>query len=265
MANSLINQENNHTISYTAPQNFFAVIYEFDQISTPSLTNQFVMCTISSSSVANWCTYLGYPVNQVVEYSQTGSFSTSVSSRINITNGVYSGTFVALARVFTAAGVTIMKSSFNTVYTPQTITSVSFYNLETVYKGSEHYYNIDFYPIRNTPNNGFIRLLLANYGKFGINPFCYSTQFTPYVSELGVLCTVESSTSLKIYNINGLTAGNLISIKLRIYSDLTSGSTFRPQITIQTHYSVTADPSIVDQVNNYNLNSNINNYYNLPN
>lgn len=267
IGNSQINQVSNHTLSFTAPSNFFAVVYEFDMISTPSFTNQFVECTIGNIHVtANWCTYLGYPINQIVEYSQTGTFATSVNSILNFTNGVYSGTFNAVARVFTTASLTIIKTSFTLTYTPYTISSISFYNSDsTIYKANEHYYTLDFYPIRSTPNDGFIRLILANLGKFSSSAFCYSAQLTPLVSELGILCTVESATSLKIYNIRGLTAGNLVRIKLRIYSDLTSGSTFRPQITVQTHYSIAADPSIVDQYNTYSLNSNMNNYYTVPN
>ena len=113
-------------------------MYEYDQISTPSFTNQFVKCTRVSTSNFNWCTYLGYPVNTVVEYSYLGSFATSVSSVINMTNGKYSGTFTAVARVFSSSYVTIMKNSFNVVYTPYTITSFSFAKegSTTIYKGS---------------------------------------------------------------------------------------------------------------------------------
>ena len=74
-------------------------------------------------------------MNHVVEYSQTGTFATSVSSKINITNGKYSGAFTGVARVFTSSYVTIMKSSFTVTYTPETITSASFYKAETIYKG----------------------------------------------------------------------------------------------------------------------------------
>jgi len=110
ISNPQINAVSNRTISYTAPSNFFAVVYEFDMISTPSFPNQFVECTVSQIHVtANWCTYLGYPVNQIVEYSQTGTFATSVSSILNLTNGVYSGTFNALARVFSSTSLTILK------------------------------------------------------------------------------------------------------------------------------------------------------------
>ena len=83
-----------------------------------------------------------------------------------------------------------MKQSFTITYTPYTITSVSFYKSETVYKGLERYYTLDFYPIRSTPDNGFIRLILANYGKFGLSPYCSSSHLTPLVNELGILCTV---------------------------------------------------------------------------
>lgn len=145
------------------------MIYEFDQISTPSLTNQFVECTSQSlHTTANWCTYLGYPVNHVVEYHQTGSFPTSISSKINITNGVYSGSFTGVARVFTSSYVTILKSSFTVTYVPYTITTATFAKAETnIYKGQQIYYTLDFTPIRSTPDNGFVRLILGSNGKFG--------------------------------------------------------------------------------------------------
>ena len=127
------------------------------------------------------------------------------------------------------------------------------------------YYTLDFTPIKTTPDDGFIRLILSNYGKFGLSPYCSSTHLTPLVTALGILCTVENPTTLKVYNIKGLTAGSLVRIGLRIFSDLTSGSSFRPQVTIQTHYSVNADPSIVDLLNNHNLNNNEVNYYLAPN
>ncbi len=93
----------------------------------------------------------------------------------------------------------------------------------------------------------------------GVNPFCTSTYLQPYVTELGILCTVESTTTLKIYNIRGLTAGSLYRIRVRLSSSLSAGTTFRPTLTIQTHYSVSADPSIVDTINNFLLNVNENN------
>lgn len=266
LANPLINTVNNHTIAYTAPGIFFAAIYQFDQISTPSFPNQFVSCSRVTSLIANWCTYLGYPVNTVVEYSQSGTFSTSVSSVINITSGIYSGSFPALVRVMSTTSLTLMKTSFTVVYTPRPIVSISFYNSDsTIYKANEHYYTLDFYPITSTPDNGFIRLQLANYGNFGEKPFCYSTSLVAIVAELGVQCTVESATSLKIYNIKGLTAGNLVRIKIRLFSTLSSSTTFRPQITVHTHYSLAADPSIVDSITNYNLDSAVTNYYTKPN
>ena len=63
----------------------------------------------------------------------------------------------------------------------------------------------------------------------------------------------------------GLSLATNYSIKVRIYSDLSSGSNFRPSVTIQTHYSINADPSIVNQINTLLLNVNPTNYYNLPN
>ena len=66
IGSSSINFVSNHTISYTAPSTFFAAVYQFDMISTPSFPNQFVSCTRVSSTVANWCTYLGYPINWII-------------------------------------------------------------------------------------------------------------------------------------------------------------------------------------------------------
>ena len=84
---------------------------------------------------------------------------------------------------------------------------------------------------------------------------------SPYVVGLGILCTVENPTTLKIYYINGLTAGNVATFRLRIYSDLASGANFQPTITVQTHYSVNADPSIVDLLSNHPMSTNPTNYY----
>lgn len=267
LANPLVNTVDNHTITYTAPGNFFAVIYQFDQISTPSFPNQFVSCTRVNPTTANWCTYLGYPVNWIIEYSYLGSFSASVSSVINMTSGKYSGTFSGQAKVYSSSSLTLMKTNFNVVYTPRTITSAAFYSdgAYPIYKGSELYYYVDFYPITSTPDGGFIRLSFGNYGTVGQNPYCTSSQLQVLVSELGLLCTVESSTSLKIYNIRGLTAGSYYRIVVRLSSSLSSGSNFRPTVTIQTHYSINADPSIVDTINNLNLNTNLTNNDNLPN
>jgi len=142
ITNSYINAVSNHTISFTAPQNFFAIIYEFDQISTPSFNNEFIECTRLTSIHLNWCTMLGYPVNYIVEYSYLGTFGTSVSSILNFTNGVYSGTFPATVRIFSSGSVTLMKNSFNIVYTPYSIVSgnASFSMVNTItstlYKGS---------------------------------------------------------------------------------------------------------------------------------
>jgi hypothetical protein len=66
IATPSINSVSNHTIAYTAPAVFRAVMYQFDQISTPSFTNEFTKCTRLSSTAINWCTYLGYPSNYIV-------------------------------------------------------------------------------------------------------------------------------------------------------------------------------------------------------
>ena len=66
ISTSYINYVSNHTIAYSAPSTFFAAVYQFDMISTPSFPSQFVSCTRVSPTVANWCTYLGYPVNWII-------------------------------------------------------------------------------------------------------------------------------------------------------------------------------------------------------
>jgi hypothetical protein len=142
ITNAQINVVSNHRMTYTAPATFFAVIYSFDQISTPSFTNQFVECTIGTSPNINWCTMLGYPSNYIVEYSHLGTFPTAVSSTVNFTNGVYSGTFFATAQLYNSASITIYKQKFNVVYTPYAITGGNYgfwmdtTEMSYLYKGS---------------------------------------------------------------------------------------------------------------------------------
>ena len=91
---------------------------------------------------------LGYPVNYIVEYSYLGSFGTNVASKINITNGIYGGTFTGTARVFTSTSMTIMKENFNIVYNPYTMsgTYVDFWfdtgTIGYLYKGMEEYWYV---------------------------------------------------------------------------------------------------------------------------
>ncbi len=97
-------------------------------------------CTIGTNPAINWCTMLGYPVNYIVEYSYRGSFGTSVSSKLNFTNGVYAGTFTATARLFSSASITVYKQQFNVVYNPYTMISYNYF-MDTgtspyLYKGS---------------------------------------------------------------------------------------------------------------------------------
>jgi hypothetical protein len=85
------------------------------------------------------------------------------------------------------------------------------------------------------------------------------------VTELGLICTIESSTTLKVSNIQGLIAGNLYRVRVRLSTLLTTTSSVSPKVTIQDHYSVAADPSIVNQVNTITLNPAQTNYYTAPN
>lgn len=63
----------------------------------------------------------------------------------------------------------------------------------------------------------------------------------------------------------GLLSTNNYRLRVRLRTLLTTTSSVSPQLTIQDHYTVFADPSIVNQVNNIPLNPAQTNYYNLPN
>jgi hypothetical protein len=209
---------------------------------------------------------LGYPVNYIVEYHFSVTFPITVTSRLNFTNGIYAGTFTATARLFSSASLTIYKQRFNVVYTPYTITSSSFYmdaaassTLGKLYKGAETYFQIYHVPIFNTPDNGFVRFIFFNGIQLGQLPFCTSGDFAAYVAEVGLVCTIESPTSLRLSNIVGLVGGNGYTLRVRLATQLTTGTSVNPQVTIQDHYSVTADPSIVNQVNTISLSPGENN------
>ncbi len=85
---------------------------------------------------------LGYPSNYIVEYRYSGNFPTSVASVLNITNGVYSGTFVGTAQLYSSGSVTVYKQNFNVVYNPYPITGgnariwMDTGTIDTLYKGS---------------------------------------------------------------------------------------------------------------------------------
>lgn len=125
ISNSQINVYSTHTNTFTVPNNGLAIIYEYDQISTQSFTNQNFQCTST-----NWCVSLGYPVNWIIEYKDAGTFSTSISSQFAITNGVYADTFTGKVRVFKVVTTTatalqtknimtsLYKSTFTYIYTP---------------------------------------------------------------------------------------------------------------------------------------------------
>lgn len=271
ITNAKINTVSNHRITYTAPSTFFAVMYQFDMISTPSFTNQFVECTIGTTPAINWCTMLGYPSNYIVEYSYLGTYPTAVSSVLNFTNGVYSGTFTATAQLFSSASLTIYKQNFNVIYTAYAITTgnAGFWldssTMSTLYKGSDEYYYVDHYATFGTPDNGFIRLIFGSGIQLGQTTFCSSGELVPLVTELGLVCTTESTSSLKISNIKGLAAGSFYRIRVRLATLLSTTSSVNPTVTIQNHYSIAADPSIVNSITSYVLNPSYTNYYTIPN
>lgn len=119
-SNSLINVATTHTNTFTTSSNAYALTYQYDRESTPSFDNKFVTCTGS-----NKCVYFGYPVNWIIEYAAT-SIPVSVSSSISMTNGIYGGTYAGLARAYSSSSLIIFKSTFNTVYNPNTIVTAYF-------------------------------------------------------------------------------------------------------------------------------------------
>ena len=58
-----------------------------------------------------------------------------------------------------------MKQSYTVTYAPYPLTNIAFTKTESyVYKLNQGYFRIDFYPIRSTPDDGFIRLIISNHG-----------------------------------------------------------------------------------------------------
>lgn len=134
-----------------------------------------------------------------------------------------------------------------------------------LYKGVETYFYVSFIGLISTPANGFIRLIFSNGVQLGANPYCTSSSIGYYVNQVGLVCTSESAYSLKISNIVGISTSSNYTFRVRLSTLLTTGSTCQPTVTIQVHYSVGADPSIVTQINSLSLNTNQNNYYSIPN
>lgn len=186
------------------------------------------MCTSS-----NWCVSLGYPVNWVIEYKNSGTLSTSIASSFGFTNGVYADTFTGKVRVFKTVTSTttalntinilapLHKATFTYIYTPATPTSTAFYlddvTYTSIYKNMEQYYTVQFNPSTTVPANGFVRLTLSAEMKFAPVPYCSPNSITVLDTKLGLLCTLEESRStLKVYNIGQMGAGSLIRITVRI-------------------------------------------------
>lgn len=69
---------------------------------------------------------------------------------------------------------------------------------------------------------------------------------------------------MKIYNIQGLNAGVQYVIKVRLHSELSTGSTISPHVTYQTYYTVDVDYSVVDERLTQSLNQTYTNYYTIP-
>lgn len=241
-ANSFINVATTHSNTFTTSNNAYAVTYQYDRESTPSFPNQLITC-----STTNRCVYFGYPVNWIIEYAAT-SFPVSVASSISMTNGIYGGTYAGVARAYSSASLILFKSTFNVVYSPKNIVTAYFEKLtsNTLYKGADVYYSIYFDAITSTPDNGMIRLTFGSGVTLSSQPYC-SSSIGLYVAEHGLQCVNEASnTILKIYNLGALSAGSRYTFTVRLKSDLTTGSTIRPTVTIRTYYSYNVDYSVID-------------------
>ena len=102
-------------------------------------------------------------------------------------------------------------------------------------------------------------------GTLSPQPYCSSSQLSLYESNKGLLCENENSdTTLKIYNINGLNSGSRYYIQVRLLTELSTGGTVAPQVTIETYYTVDVDYSVVDRRSNHGINTTYTNYYTTP-
>ena len=133
-----------------------------------------------------------------------------------------------------------------------------------MYKGADVYFSLYFDAITSTPANGFIRFIFAGGVTLSSQAYC-SSAIPLYIQEHGLLCINESPSTLKIYNIQGLVAGTRYTFMFRLKSDITSGSTISPTVTIKTYYSLGVDYSVIDQKINHPLNNAETNYYVIPN
>ena len=110
-----------------------------------------------------------------------------------------------------------------------------------------------FRPIYAMPSGGFIRLIFDSNYVLGQTPFCSITGSNPIPladSNVGLVCTRESDTSLKLTNVGALNAGQDYLVKIRMSTALSTGTSISPVATFQLHYSTSADPSIANEKNN---------------
>lgn len=118
-------------------------------------------------------------------------------------------------------------------------------------------------PVTSTPNNGFIRLIFGGNTAPGALPYCSSAELTGFTAE-GIKCSIESGTTIKVFNINGLSAGTDYYITVRLANILAGTGTISPTVEIRTYYSVSVDTSIVDTVTSGHSNSPFSNQYTIP-
>lgn len=241
-----------------------SIVYIFDKTQVPTIYPNVFTCTTS-----NRCVGVGYPANWVVEY-PTGSVGPAVSTTIPanlIQNARFAGSFPFKAVAY-RSGMVVKRVSFQVTYTPQTLL-LPLFNLDVVesaaaiYKGVEHYYQINFKTVTPTNNTNFIRFAFGNNCEVGALPYCESATLSQLDSR-GILCTRESATSIKIYNIQGLLASTVYDVKVRLVNNLASTSPTTPTVSIYINADIASDPSVTDQVLNVPTAISLANLYTTP-
>lgn len=91
--------------------------------------------------------------------------------------------------------------------------------------------------------------MFGNNCEVGALAYCESGTLQQLDSK-GILCTRESATSLKIYNIQGLLASTVYDVKVRLVNNLVSASPTTPTVSIYINADASSDPSITDQALN---------------
>ena len=82
-------------------------------------------------STTNLCAYFGYPVNWIIEYPGSATFSATVTSVLPITNGIYAGDYAGIASAYSNGGMTLFKGDFVSTYAYIPIATYYFQRINT--------------------------------------------------------------------------------------------------------------------------------------